>query len=411
MNRTILHIDINSYFATLLQQENPKLRGKPIGVVKDEGRTCIIAASKEAKKFGVATGSILAQALQRCPDLQTVPAQFEFYLSATRQLKQLFSQVAPNYFVYSLDEVFIDISDCRHYLYPDPKSLGQHIQYQIKQTLGEWVTCNVGIADSRLMAKIASEIGPKGSVTVVDDTNRDLILSSAEFHEVCGVGFKLEQKLNAIGVTNPYQIRFVPDQDLQQLVGEHWTQELKKIAYGQETHLLSTQIDQAPPQMKSVSRSITGFQLLKNEQAIKAVLYNLTEEITFKARKMGLAGRQISVAAYGSERRQRWGRFITLPHFVSHTTEIFEVLYHQLYCSWQRSFPIIKLMVRLSLLKPHYQVGLLLFDHQRHQVTQATDAINEKYGLFTVKAGTLLKHRTIKPEVTGFLGDRTYYGL
>ncbi|MCA9330735.1 hypothetical protein KC957_01700, partial [Candidatus Saccharibacteria bacterium] len=139
MTKTFLHVDINSYFATILQQENPLLRGKPVGVVKDAGRTVLIATSKEAKQYGVGTGSYVADGQKRCPTLAVLPAEFDRYLAATKQLYQIFNQVAPTVQIYSLDEAFIDISDCRRYLYPDTEQLARHIKQLIRTSLGDWV--------------------------------------------------------------------------------------------------------------------------------------------------------------------------------------------------------------------------------------------------------------------------------
>jgi DNA polymerase IV len=112
-----VHVDINSYFATLLQQENPFLRNKPIGVVKDFGRTCLIAVSKEAKKKGIKTGCPLAEAKLLCPEIMAVPVNFEMCLSATIRLKKLFEALAPEVLIFSLDEAFINIGDCQ-LIYP-----------------------------------------------------------------------------------------------------------------------------------------------------------------------------------------------------------------------------------------------------------------------------------------------------
>src|SRR3989344_6340738 len=135
-SKTLLHLDMNSYFATLLQQENPNLRGKPIGIVKDIGRTCLIAVSKEAKKFGIKTGCLLADAKALCPDIMCLKAEFDRYLDATKRLKKIFTQVTPDLFIYSLDEAFLDITDCQTYLYPDPMKLAHQLQDTVKQELG-----------------------------------------------------------------------------------------------------------------------------------------------------------------------------------------------------------------------------------------------------------------------------------
>jgi len=406
-NKVILHVDINSYFATLLQQENPNLRGKPVAIVKDPGRTCIIAASKEAKKYGVKTGSILAEAKTLCPEMVVLPADFDRFLSATKALQSLFQKIAPHVYIYSLDEAFIDISDCLKHLYPDPEKLAQKIQEEIKNRLGEWVTSNVGISDNYFLAKMASEIAPKGSILRIDHQNKDYFLASVGFEDVCGIGFSLQRKLKLIGITVPYQIRFYSQNDLKPLFGPFWSKELIKMAYGEEPHHLEL-LDVESLHMKSVGRSITGFELCDNENDIKRVLLNLIEEVTFKARKMNLAGRYLSISLAGEEKG--WKAHKTLKRHINHTSEMFEILYHQLYQKWQRRFKIIRFAVRLGLLEPITRISQsLLPEWQKNEaIYKAADKINDKYGLFTVKPGSLLGKSIIKPEVTGFLGDRIY---
>lgn len=408
--RTILHVDINSYFATLLQQENPYLRGKPMGVVKSEGRTCLIAVSKEAKKYGIQTGCRLKEARELCPEILPVPAAFDRYLDATYRLKKIFTSIAPEVFIYSLDEAFIDITDCREYLYQHPQQVGQLIQQQIKQDLGEWVTCNVGISHNRLLAKMASEIAPKGSVLEINEENKDAVLASVSFRDVCGIGYRLEKKLATLDIHNPYQIRLCDPAQLELVVGPFWKQELLKMAYGEEPHLFQ-QVDQPPEHMKSVSRSITGYHLYDDEAAIKRILYNLMEEVTYKVRRMELAGRYIWIGLNGHD--GHWSAHQTLKYHVNHTSEMFKIAYYELYKSWKREFKVIKFMVGLSLLAPVSKVPQPLFGNQRQQekIYQAMDKISNKYGLFTLRSGSLLNQEVIRPEVTGYLGDRQYYDL
>ena len=405
MGKIILHVDINSYFATLLQQENPFLRDRPVGVVKDVGRTCIIAASKEAKKLGIKTGSNVADAKILAPDIVLVPAEFDLYLDATRKLKRIFESLAPEVSIYSLDEAFVDISSCRD-LYPDPIELGYKIQKIIKQVLGDWVTCNIGISHNRFLAKLASEISPKESIFTIDKDNLDIVLAEAEFADVCGIGLRLERKLRMLNVFHPFQIRFYTDDDLLPLFGPFWSQELMKIAYGEEPYFL-TLLDKNP-HMKSVGRSITGRRVSCDEDSIKQVLYNLTEEVTYKVRQMDLCGRYVSIHLYGSG--ATWRAHRTLKYYLRHTKEMFRILYYDLYHKWKRHFPIIKFAVRLGQLVPINQTsGSLLPDwQQQERLYTAMDSISKKYGLFTVYSGLLHKKDIIRPEVTGFLGDKIY---
>lgn len=412
MKKTILHIDINSYFATVLEQENPYLRGKVFGVAKGEGRTCLIAVSKAAKKVGLKTGMRLQEARLIYPKVFTVPARFTLYLEITRRLKKIFLNIAPSVFIYSLDEAFVDISDCLENIYSSPQGCAGIIQEKIKQECGEYVTCNIGISHNRFLAKMASEIAPKGTILEIHHANKDAYLAKVMFDEVCGIGFRLSQKLARFGVSHPYQIRFIPQSQLSDTFGPFWSAELLKMAYGEEPHLLE-QLDKPPQQMKSVSRSITGYRLAKSESEIKKVLYNLTAEVVHKVRLMHLAGRQVGVSLKGGE-GERWVQFTTLKQPVQQTREVFAIIYNQLYKSKKNSFPVIKFRVWLSLLQPVGQTNVTWLPewHQHEAAERACDKVNQKYGLFTLRSGLLIqKQKVLRPEVTGFLGDRLFYDL
>jgi len=408
----MLLVDINSYFATILQQENPQLRGKPVVIVKDLGRTCVIAASKEAKKLGIKTGSNVVQARQLIPNLIEVKAEFDLYLSATKKLSKLFTSLAPKVNIYSLDEAFLDVSDCQQNLYPDLVKFGKHIQTLIKQILGEWVTANVGIGPNRLLAKMAAEIAPKATVFEINANNQDAILATVEFEDVCGIGLRLASKLERMGVYHPYQIRFYALEDLEPLFGPFWSRELLKIAYGEEPHHLqlldNTQFIQQS--MKSVSRSITLWQIIDDVNEIKRILYNLAQEVVYKIRKMQMAGRQISFSLYGSN-HESWRCHQTFKCFIHHSKDIFLFIDTQLSTQWQRQFSIIKLQVSLGLLKTNQEITTSLLPSWQKQeaLETAIDSITDQYGLFTVRSGLMLDQKQlIKPEVTGFLGDKNY---
>lgn len=406
-HKTIFLIDMNSYFATMLQQENPKLRRKPVAVVKDVGRTCIIAASKEAKKMGIKTGSSLVEAQRLFPDLQVVGAEFGMFLSATKRLKQLFESVSPDVDLYSLDEAFVDISTCRQHLYPDPLKLAKQLQQAVKDSLGEWVTCNVGISYNRFLAKTAAEVAPKGSILEITPRNKDAVLATVGFEDVCGIGMRLSKKLKKLGITTPYMIRFYSEAELELFFGPFWSKELLRIAYGEESHCLRL-LDKTQSHMKMVSRSITGWELCDSEDTVRSVLYNLISEVIYKLRKMKLAGRYVFVSLSNSG--QYWRAHRTLKYYISHTQEMFDLIYHQLYQSWQRSFKVIKFRVGLGSLRPLSQTSLSLLPswHRQEAIEEAKMRISDKYGLFTIKPGILVNKSIIKPEVTGFLGDKQY---
>ncbi len=426
-----LHIDINSYFASILQQENPFLRGKPVGVVKSVGRTCIIAASKEAKKYGVKTGCNVKDAKILIPSIILIPAEFDLYLHCTKKLKTLFEEITPDVEIFSLDEAFIPLENCR-YLYPDPYKLAIHMQKRVKEELGEWVTCNIGIAKNRLLAKIASEIGPKGSIIEITDSSqtrpvwspnpviarnrkrsvvgrsnlgidhhvppsvtrddithlrieKDEVLKTVEFKDVCGIGIRLEERLAALGVKHPHDINFLTDEDLEKHFGPFLGKELRKIGRGEGSYILD-RVDESD-HMKSVGRTITGYKLEGREEVIKRVLYNLMEEVTYKVRKMDLSARQAGIFLQGEDKS--WHSHKTLKHYIRHTNEMFDLTYNQGYKKWKRNFSVIRYGVWLTLLKPISETQPTLFPdwYRKERLYKAMDIISEKFGLFTLHSG------------------------
>lgn len=407
-----LLVDINSYFATIAQQENPFLRGKPVVVVKDAGRTCIIAASKEAKKLGIKTGDNLHRVKRLFPEIIEVPTDFEIYLSATKKLKKIFEQISPAVQVYSLDEAFVDISDCTNYLYKDSYQLGKDIQRMIKIELGDWVTANVGIGENRLLAKLAAEIADKGSVFEINDNNLDAILATVSFNDVCGIGRRLSKKLEKLGIYCPYQIRFYAQSDLESWFGPFWARELLKMAYGEEPHHLSLlgDLEFAQHEARSVSRSITTRNTVSDVTEIKKIIFNLTREVIYKTRRMGLAGRHLRLILVGSE-NIFWEKHITFKDSVNHTSEMMNIFSRWLKNDWQNSFSPIKFIVSLSLTSKIEKLSTPLLPswHKNEAIEKAVDEIDDKYGLYTVRSGLLYQsNKIIKPEVTGFLGDKNY---
>lgn len=405
-----LHIDVNSYFASILQQENPALRGKALGVVKDQGRTCLIATSREAKKMGISTGTLLKDAQEKCPSLIVLPAAFQLYLSATHTLESVLGSFSPDVEMFSLDEAFLYYTPiCRQYVTPQDCAL--RIQHALKKNLGEWVTCSVGISHTKFLAKLAGEKASTDEIQTITEETKDGFLSQVQFKDVCGVGHRLERKLALLGVYNPYAIRFIPKEQLVGVFGAFWASELKKIAYGEETHLLSHRTQNE--HMKSVSRSITCMGApWKTERGIQSILYNLTTDVCHKARALGLAGRHFSVSLKG--RTEYWSTHQIFTTPLSHSRTTAQIIWNTILYHWEKRFPVIRCHVSLNLLSPHLflQESLLPEWQRSEKIEQAVMNMNAKYGPYTLRPATLLRRSEIlKPEVNGFFGDRPFYSM
>jgi DNA polymerase-4 len=156
---------MNSYFATAEQQANPYLRGKPVGIVKAEGRGCVIAASIEAKKYGVKTGTTVWDAKKLCPDIILVPSDMDKYFSLTKSLKEIVSDYSDVMEVFSIDEMFLDITDSQKLFAGGALEIALEIKSRIKESLGEWMRASVGISFTKLIAKLASEMNKPDGLT------------------------------------------------------------------------------------------------------------------------------------------------------------------------------------------------------------------------------------------------------
>ncbi|OGY21458.1 MAG: hypothetical protein A3A65_00370 [Candidatus Chisholmbacteria bacterium RIFCSPLOWO2_01_FULL_49_14] len=402
---TILHVDLNSYFATVEQQQNPKLRGKPVGIVKDIGRACIIAASKEAKKQGIKTGSSVFDARYLCPSLVLVKADFDKYLHYTKRFYRLVRSFTPEVHLFSLDEAFLNATDSLS-IYGSAENLAGKIQERIAKEMGSWVTASIGIAKNYMLSKLAGEYAPKGGYYRIRDRDLDRILATCKPRDICGIGPRIAEKLSNTGISNLLQIRALPASLMKQRFGPFWGPELQRIACGNDSHLLS--LLDGNSEMKGVGRTITGVRLCDSEAEIRTTIRNLTEEATSKIREMDMAGRHLAVFLEGEE--QIWYRHRTLGYYVRHPDEVFGLLYNGFYKSWRRAFPVIRFGVRIDQLKPMRELSSCWLPSwkRRERVWQAVDKLNQKYGLFSVRSGALLKAKLIRPEVTGYLGDKIY---
>lgn len=399
-----MHADLNSFFASVEQQTNPYLRGKPVGIIKSWGRSCVIAASNEAKINGVATGMSLKEIRSVCPDLILVPADFPKYFDVTKRFITLCRRYTDLLEVFSIDEVFLDITRTARW-FNGPLELARLIQRDLKEQIGDYLGCSIGIAGNKLLAKMAGGMAPKKSIVRVTPENQAALLAKVPFTEVCGIGYRLTKKLAAVGITSLPQITAVPDEILLPLVGPYWVRELKRIARGEdETPLVPVE---SLPDAKSVSRSYTLFADASDPAQIKALIRNLSEEAAWKLRQMGLAGRQLGLIIRGEHFSQ--AGYITNKSCTDSGKQIFTQL-QRIYESWRWPHAVRFAGVWVSLLVRKNCLSRPLFPEavKAEQLTAAVDSINQTYGEYAVFPASLLNFKLIRPETNGYLGDKQF---
>lgn len=413
--RVIIHVDLNSFFATAEQQTNPALRGKPVGVIKALGRTCIIAASVEAKKFGVGTGSRVYDARKLCRQIILVPADFAKYAKMTYKFIDICQTYSPKCEVFSLDECFIDVTETE-FIWKNVFNIAFEIKDRLRREVGDYMTCSIGVSHNRLLAKLASsQIKPDGLFWITED-NKLEVLDRSKLTDVCGLGFGLYKHLASLGIDSFPKLRAKSMQFLQKHFGPHWSVHLYNLARGVDnSEVLPVE---AIPDAKSVGRTYTTHRNLYKKEEVWRLTRNLCEETAAKARKMHLAGRYIGFCLRGGPARNAaysvaggevamYGH-LTLKNYIDDGRILFELC---LAISKNWPLPYVRFCgVTLGMLtKSEYLPSpLFVADRRRVNLIKTIDKINGKYGDYTIYPGQLLGTSLIRPEVNGFFGDRKY---
>ena len=381
MAKTILHLDMNSYFATVEQQLNPELRSRPMGVIKAVGRTCIIAASKEAKKYGVKTGTTTYDAKKLCPQIIFVPSNLNRYLEITKQIIKVAENFSPVVDVFSIDEMFLDITDTQTLWPGGALQIALEIKQKIKQEVGDYLTCSIGIAWSKLSAKTASEMQKPDGLTFL--TKEDFLIKTQKLpvSEICGIGHSRAKYLESRGAFTLGQARSLPD----------LSQEIYDLIFLQREEVLVCGDELPAP--KSVSRTYTTYQVTSNKKQVTSLIRNLIEEACGKLREMDMGGRTISLRLDTYRFRK------TLANLTSDPEIVFNLI--------PKDLPTEVRFAGLCISNLIFNLQFSIFN-KREKLLKAVDRINDKFGLFTVYPANLLGRELIRPEVTGFLGDKYY---
>lgn len=415
--RVILHIDFNSYFATIEQQANPRLRGKPIGVTGGDRleRTVLGAASVEAKKFGIKTGMHLFEAQKLCPNLIIVKGDSNKYLECTKKFLNILKDYSPFLEVFSIDEAFVELPTNESSI-EKAIEVAQEIKLRVRDEIGEWVTCSVGISYNKLMAKLAGSLyKPDGLVVIADPQSAMFILDRIGLDEVCGIGRRTKRKLNSMGI---FDFKSLRQSKLTNLLASF-------KSYGQKLHDISLGLDQSvvtpfyqKEEIKSVGHRHTLSYDSENLEEIRQLLLKLSELISRKLRTKKLKGKTVTLwyrAAFNIDYFQATGsKFYgqgaqSTIIFSDSGLDIFKAGWKLFLSIWQKE-KIRMIGISISNLKSKLveTQSFLEEDIRNETIVKALDKINNKYGEFTLQRGILLSSIVIKRKPNPFLSDRRF---
>lgn len=226
----VMYIDMNSFFASCEQQDNPELRGKPIGVITHPAaNACVIAPSIEAKKYGVKTGMRLTDCRELCPAITPVLARPPRYRDYHVRIMKVLSSYCDDVLARSIDEAVMNFTSYR-LIYKNFIALAKQIKADLRETCGEFVKCSIGIAPNGFLAKLATEIQKPDGLIEITPENIDAHLSKMKLTDLPGIARANEKRLITIGIRNPLEMRHSSPARLRKafggVVGNYWHKRL-----------------------------------------------------------------------------------------------------------------------------------------------------------------------------------------
>ena len=284
--RSILHVDMDAFYASVEQRDNPELRGKPLVVGGTANRGVVAAASYEARKFGIRSAMPMRDAYRRCPSLLRVRPRMSHYQKVSKQLFEVFGHFTPLVEGLSLDEAFLDVT-ASVTLFGTPIDIAAAIKKKIRNETS--LTASVGVAVNKLVAKIASDLEKPDGLTVIYPADYEARLDPLPVSVLPGIGRQTMKRLSGTGIRTFRDLRMAETRILEPVFGR-FTQKTRDRAAG---------IDDRPVvparEEKSISAEETYDKDLATRESMDRELLRLTERTATRLRKAGLVAGTIQI--------------------------------------------------------------------------------------------------------------------
>lgn len=326
--RTILHVDMDAFYTSVEQRDNPELRGKPVVVGGGSNRGVVAAASYESRKFGVRSAMPMRDAMRRCPDLIRIAPRMSLYKAVSEEIFAVFREFTPVVEGLSLDEAFLDVTACRQL-----HGSGVEIASRIKRIISERIrlTASVGVAENKLVAKIASDLDkPDGLVVITADDCREK-LDPLPVSVIPGIGPQTLGRLHQVNIRTIADLRCAPDRDLDPIFGRYAGRNRDRAAGIDHRPVAASRVE------KSISSEETYAVDLDDFGDMERELLRLSEITARRLRKATMQAGTIQIKIRQSD-FQTFTRQKSLQPPVNNTDQIFQVT-RKLLAHWLASNP------------------------------------------------------------------------
>ena len=314
MERIILHIDMDAFFASVEQRDHEEYRGKPVIIGGLGPRGVVSTASYEARKFGVHSAMPMVTARRRCPDAIFLPGDHAKYSAVSRQIFSVLARFSPVIEQLSIDEGFLDLTGMER-LMDSPRAYGEAIKRAVREETG--LTASVGVAPNKFLAKLASDMEKPDGLVVIRPEDAERVLAPLPVSRIFGVGKKTEARLSALGFKTIGQLAAADRSRLARALGDRMAAQLIALAHG---------LDDRPVEptraAQSIGREETFDEDIHSREEAERVLLSLSEEVGWRLRREGLSARTVTLklrfAPFDTYTRQQ-----TFPDPVSYDEDIF----------------------------------------------------------------------------------------
>lgn len=381
----VMHIDLNSCFASIEQQARPLLRGRPVAIMnRRTENTAIVTASYEAKRQGVALGMKYKEAKKLVPDLVGLESDPPKYRFVYHKLMAIMQRYSAHVTMKSIDEGIIDFHHATESMRArDMEEIGREIKQALLQEVGKAMLCNVGIAPNRFLAKTAAGFGKPDGLTQISQANLREKMATLKLTDLTGIAGRNQQRLNAVGIYTPLEFLDADRITLRKMVfksicGDQWHDRLR-----------GWEVDDMEFDMKTVGRQYVLESKDLSRKEIMQRLHHLCESVGHRMRLKGKVARGVFVYAKTRE-RQYWHRrqMCALPFYSNHA------IFAQAALLFSSAPDNIKeIGVSCYQLEDDLDDQLSLFGDQlarEQQVTAALDEINRRFGDRTIHAADTL---------------------
>lgn len=386
MPRKVLLVDMNSFFASVHQALDPSLRGKPVVVCGDPEKRhgIVLAASYEAKKYGLKTGMVNWEAKNLLPHGIYVKPHYAKYMDFSVRNLNIMKDFSPLVEPFSIDEAFIDVTGCEK-LFGDAVEIARQIKERIAREVG--VLCSVGIGPNKLVAKVAADMQKPDGLTVVNKEDVPRMLWPLPVKDLFGVGRRTEKKLLNMNIHTIGELANFSPQLLEKRFG----------VIGRVLYLSANGIDYSPVDphsldvVKSVGNQITLSRDYQGYEQIKGVILGLAEQVGHRVRLGGYVGKTVSLTLRDTELiSHSWSA--SFPAYTDLTEDIYQLALRLLYTNWSSWQKVRLVGVSLSnMIKNQYeQMDLLGHREKLRQLNRACDGIVERFGSHSIVRATSL---------------------